>query len=95
MFTSASQDGSEASVEADVLEVIVLGIVVNGLGKGESLLHDVVTLEFHLSHHIILQIQSRKNTVNIICILKTNTAILQCNLYRWHSLLPFSIIFTT
>jgi len=44
-----------ASVEADVLEVIILIVVVDGLNEGECLLHKILTLEFHITGQVILQ----------------------------------------
>ena len=43
------------SVEADVLEVIILIVVMDRLGEGKDLLHAIVALEFNLSHHVELK----------------------------------------
>ena len=44
----------EALVEADVLKVIVLIVVMDGLREGESLLHKITTLEFHITGQVVL-----------------------------------------
>lgn len=50
------------SVEADVLEVIILVVVVDRLGERKCLLLAVATLEFHLPHHVELKKENHRES---------------------------------
>ena len=49
----------KSSVEADVLEVVVLIVVADRLDKWQCLLNFVVATELNLSHHVELYMHSR------------------------------------